>query len=128
MTSFARPDISYKPLEVDGTTVADGVELKSIDSSAESATSIANKLMDHLAIIQAYQDRIEAIDFLIENGRSLAGNPVYTTNDPSLQMSIAAIGGKDNSVDLALFEKAVDIVIQGYQDTALMSFTGVMRK
>lgn len=129
MEGFQRPDISYKPLEVenlDPTAIAQNVQSEA--SGSDEAEAIANRLMDHLAQIQAYRDRIDAIDYLINNARSLSGNLQYITTDTGLLTAIQSLGENIDYVDLKLFEKAVDIVIEGYKEMSLISLTGVAKK
>lgn len=126
---FQKPNISYRPLEVETLNIdaSSGTQLSSTLSQSQEDETIANKLMDHLALIQDYNNRIDAINYLIDNARTLSGNLIYTTDDTNLMASITALGGTGNSVDLKLFEKSVDLVIQGYKEMALISLTGVAK-
>jgi hypothetical protein len=129
MSIFDKPDISFKPLDVETLDVRSGAKdvLSSELTQADVDKAIVNKLIDHLSLIKAYNDRIDAIDYLIDNAKKLAGNLSYTTDNPSLIMSIESLGGNGNTIDFKLFEKAVDVVIQGYKEMALISLTGVAK-
>jgi hypothetical protein len=54
----------------------------------------------------------------------MAGNLRYSTQDPQILGAINDLGGDGGYVDMKLFEKAVDIVIEGYKQQALISLTG----
>jgi len=129
MSLFDKPDISFKPLDVETLDIRSGAGdvLSSELTQVDVDKAIVNKLIDHLSLIKAYNDRIDAIDYLIDNAKKLSGNLSYATDNPSLVMSIEALGGSGNTVDFKLFEKAVDVVIQGYKEMALISLTGVAK-
>jgi len=121
---FVKPNIQFTPLEVEVANINKST-YENTTSPVGDIDEIANKLMDHLALIQDYNNRIDSIDWLINNAKKMAGNLRYTTNDQGLLAAIADIGGDSNYVDLALFEKAVDTVIESYKHQALVSLTGV---
>jgi hypothetical protein len=119
--SFDRPNLKYTPHTVE----VGVVDKSSAKSDITSETDIlVDKLMHHLASIQEWRDRIEAFDYLIDNAKKLAGNLKFTTEDVDIIKAINGIGGTSNYVDMALFEKAIDLVIKQYQTMSLVSFVG----
>jgi hypothetical protein len=122
---FQRPDISYNPLRVEEAETVERVVSEDQSTPEFEAKVVAEKLIKHLSLIQQYNDRLNAIDYLIDNARSLSGNMKYITDDDKIIESIKKLGGKDNSVDLKLFEQAVDMVINEYKKISLISLSGV---
>jgi hypothetical protein len=98
---------------------------KSISAEDASILAVANKLMDHLRLIREYEERIKAIDYLIENADRLAGNHKYITKDPIMIAAVNDLGGTNDTIDFALFKKAVDIMHICFEQMALVSITGV---
>jgi hypothetical protein len=121
---FSKPNIKFTPLEVEVDNITKALGIQSATQESDEIDETANKLMDHLAIIQDYNNRIDSINWLIDNAKKLAGNLVYSTDDQNIINAINDLGGTGNSVDLRLFEKAVDQVIEGYKQQALISLTG----
>lgn len=120
-------NIKYKPLEIknDLTNIdSTSIELEKTSEQELIDESIANKLLDHLNLIQQFNDRIKAIDYLIDNAEKKAGNPIYYTSNEDLIRDIIKLGGKGNKIDFELFKKTVLIVINGYKQMALVSITG----
>ena len=121
--SFERVDIKYTPKDIglDQFLEKNGVEL------AQSETEVAMaKLLNHARIIKEWQDRIDAIKYLQDNAAKLAGNPIYITTESDVARAVEVFGGKDGTIDFAMFKKCVDVVIEGYKQMALVSITGVM--
>lgn len=125
---FTKPNIKYRPIEVEVENLVKDVQDYSTSNETENINAIAAKLMNHLAIIQSYNNRIEAIDWLINNAKSMSGNLKYSTNDESIIAAIRTIGGTDNFVDLSLFETAIDLVIESFDKMALISLTGAAKQ
>jgi len=89
---------------------------------------IASKLVRHLNMIQEYKDRIDAIDYMIGTAKEKAGNPEFSTENQKVKVAIQNMSGiKDlNVVDFELFEKSIDILLEAYEEQALVSVTGVL--
>lgn len=121
MTDYKRPAIEYTPLEI-------GNSLRGVDLTEEMSLDsdiVVDKLMAHLDTIKEFYDRLDAIDYLADNAAKLAGNTKYTTSDDSIIKGISTLGGYNNVVDFDLFKKAIDIVLEGYKQMALVQLTGV---
>jgi len=121
---FVKPNIQFTPLEVEVENFTKALGTESSSEEIDDINETANKLMDHLALIQDYNNKIDSIDWLINNAKKMAGNLRYTATDPALINAIRELGGDGNYVDLTLFEKAIDTVIEGYNQQALVSLTG----
>ncbi|MDY0198783.1 MAG: hypothetical protein RBR68_13315 [Tenuifilaceae bacterium] len=124
---FNLKDIIYKPARI----FNDNIEaLKKASASflseteKEEAGVIADKLLSHIKLIDKYVKQIEALDYLIDNAEKLAGNIIYETDDENLAKSIQAIGGSSNIVDFKLFKEATSIILQTYEDMAILALTG----
>jgi hypothetical protein len=125
--SFDIKNVIYKPLKIFNETV-DAIKkttgIEAAEADLAETNKVADRLLDHLKLIDQYNKQIEAIDYLIDNAARLAENNKYTTEDESIVKSIAALGGSTNSVDFILFKKAVDIMLQTYEDMAILALTG----
>ena len=121
---FVKPNISYKPIEVDVENIASAEKISQQLSISSDIDETANTLMDHLAIIQDFNNRIDSIEWLIDNAKKLAGNLKYVTTDQGIIKAIKDLGGDGNYVDIRLFELSIDMVIEGYKQQALISLTG----
>ncbi len=124
---FNLKDIIYKPARI----FNDNIEaLKKASASflseteKEEAGVIADKLLSHIKLIDKYVKQIEALDYLIDNAEKLAGNIIYETDDENLAKSIQAIGGSSNIIDFKLFKEATSIILQTYEDMAILALTG----
>jgi len=122
MAAFTGINLQYKPLPISNDQIK---MLTNAPTTEEEDVAITDKLMQHLNLIQAFNDRIDAINYLSANAATLAGNPTYTTNSERLISNIKDLGGNGNTVDFLIFQKAVDIVIEGYKAMAITSMTGV---
>jgi hypothetical protein len=124
---FNLKDIIYKPAKI----FNDNIEALKKASSAfiseaekDEADKIADKLIAHIKLIDKYTKQIEALDYLIDNAEKLAGNISYETDDENITRSIQAIGGANNIVDFKLFKEATSIMLQTYEDMAILALTG----
>jgi hypothetical protein len=126
MPSFDRPDIHYTNPEVKVEKLSQSLaEAGTSEDNAAEDEIIANKLMDHLLLIRQYNDRNDAIDFLVNNARDLSAGLSFTTNDPEIIAAIVDLGGEGNIVTFELYEKALDIMDATFKQMALASITGV---
>lgn len=103
-----------------------------VQQLAGSATQVDNdievvqRLLQHLELIEEFKDKVDAVDYLSKNAEQLAGNPVFETNDEDILNAIASLGHTGNEVDFALFKECTEIILEGYRQMAIVSFTGVM--
>ena len=115
--------ISFEPAYINKMRVTQGVELPD-DSGIEDAIAMAQKFTRHIAAVKEWKDRIESIEFLATNAEKLAGNPIYKTVDPDVKLAIAAFDGGEDEVDFQMFKEAVEVVINGYKQQALVGLAG----
>lgn len=126
MSSFDRPDLKHTNPEVRIEQLSKSLaEAATAGDNAVEDEIIANKLMDHLLMVRQYQDRNDAIDYLIDNTRNLADTLSFDTNDNEIITAIQNIGGSGKTVTYALYEQALDILDQTFKQMALASLTGV---
>jgi hypothetical protein len=81
--------------------------------------------MDHLLQIRQYNDRADAINYLIDNSRTLSDGISFETNDTEIVAAIQVLGGEGNIVTYDLYELALDLMDETFQQMALASMTGV---
>jgi hypothetical protein len=122
-SAFITQKLKRTPLEIDNVSVAK-IE-GSVPLEDKETLLVARKLMEHLKLIREYEERIKAIDYLIDNAVKLSGDLKYVTKDPSMIAAIKDLGGVNNTIDFDLFRKAIDIINTGYAQMALVSLTGV---
>jgi hypothetical protein len=126
MDQFDRLNLKYTPANIEnGATASQLNKANEFTDSDLINESIANKLLQHLSSVQDFRDRVAAIDYLLDGANKLAGNPQYITNREDLIKDISFIGSSGNIVDFDLFKKAVELVVKGYEDMALIGLTGV---
>lgn len=123
MFSFSKANIKHKPNKIGNDKIENDL-LTGSTQRIEADEVIVQKLLDHLNIINDYDERIKAIDYLLDNAEKLVNNLKYTTNDKSLIDDIKKMQGNGNIIDFELFKKAAYTVIQGYKEMALVSITG----
>lgn len=121
MDQFERFDISYKPTQIGVEIVTDSEAASTIETES---VAVAEKLLKHLQIIDEFKERLKAIDYLCDSAAKLAGNIKYKVPNDSLVADISAMNGSGDIVDFELFKRAVDVVIQSYEQQALVAITG----
>jgi len=122
MDDFNRIEIGFKPGKIDRKDV---VNNDASTKSIENSTVIATKLLDHLAIIKDFRDKIDAVDYLIENAEKLSGNIRFDVSEKDIQRAIKSIGYSGNYIDFNVFKEAVTLLVQAYGEVALIELTGV---
>jgi hypothetical protein len=119
MSSFTRPDIHYTNPEIKVEQLSKSLaQAATASSNAIEDEIIANKLMDHLLQIRQYND-------LIDNSRTLSDGISFETNDTEIVAAIQVLGGEGNIVTYDLYELALDLMDETFQQMALASMTGV---
>jgi hypothetical protein len=125
MSQFNRQSVDYRPKPI---TSADISLLKNpVSKSMESSVAIAKKFIKHLDAVKEYRDRIDAVNYLIDQAEQLAGNVRIDVKDESIQTAIKALGGSGKYIDFDLFKKAVEVMDTAYAELALIEFTGVRK-
>lgn len=115
--------ISFAPAFINRMKVVPGID-SPVDEGVEDAISIAQKFTRHIGAIKEWKERIESIEFLASNAAKMAGNPTYKTVDPDVKLAIEVFNGNEDEVDFRMFMEAVDIVIDGYKQQALVGLAG----
>jgi hypothetical protein len=127
MSEFLRHKIKYIPKEITGVDIS-AIEAQNGTSQEEDSLNddinIVKKLLDHLKLISDYRDKLDAVDFLINNAENLAGNLRYEVTDPSIASAVKELGGDGTYVDFDIFKIAVKEMIEFYDETALLQLTG----
>ena len=120
---FERIDIKRDPRKISNDeklNISDDENL-----SSYSDKEIIDKLSQHLQILKDYEDRLESIQWLLNNASNLSNSLKFETNDDSVKSAIISFGRQGNVVDFELFKEAIEIYIQGIKESTLMSLTGV---
>lgn len=97
------------------------------EAPIDEDTIIAQKLCDHLNMITDFKKRIESLDYLSEQSKKNFTDISYTTTDEYLVNAITTIGGADGTVDFALIQDVIDIMLEWYTVTAADSLTAAYR-
>lgn len=106
--------------------VSENTKLTS-EAPLDEEAILAQKLCDHLNMIMDFKDRIESIDYLSDQARKNFTEISYTTTDEYLVNAINTVGGKDGTVDFALMQEVIKIMLEWYNVTAADSLTAAHR-
>ena len=128
LNSTNRLNIQYTPNQVGVENIVAGLNT-SIQSTStgydyNNDTAIADKLIDHLNCIKDYHNRLDALDYLIDQANQMAGNLTYEVGNDKVLQAMQELGHDTNMLDFKIFSQAVDIVIDSYGTMATMSLTG----
>ena len=116
--------IKFKPREIGNMVVLPGSQ-SSINKIADAETlAVAAKLSRHLAMIDEYNDRLDATNFLIDNAAKLTGNPKFKVNDTEVAQAVGRLGGQD-TVDFDFFKDCIDIMISEWKKIVVYSITDI---
>lgn len=119
--SFDRIDLEYIPKDI---VTSKDERVSSVDVAASETRAVMEKLLAHAKSIKEWQDRIDGIKYLQDNAAKLAGNPVYIATDNETCRAVEVLGGKNGTIDFEMFKKCVDMVLEGYNQMALVALTG----
>jgi hypothetical protein len=123
--SFDRKDIKYIPNKILNEEISDDSPQNiSTDMIKKESEAVADRLLEHIGIINSYYDRLDSIDYLTKNAEILAKNPTYCTEKQEIIDAITAFGGTGKCVDFELFKKCVDMIIENYTNMVAISLTG----
>jgi hypothetical protein len=114
--------ISYTPAHINRVNVDDKPSVSS--KSITESIALAQKFVRHIGAIKEWQERIASIEHLAENAKKLSGSISYKSVDQDVISAIKYFGDNDDEVDLDLFIRCVDIVIDGYKQQALVGLAG----
>ncbi|MDD2231043.1 MAG: hypothetical protein PHY48_16770 [Candidatus Cloacimonetes bacterium] len=119
--SFDRTNLAYKPKDIgiEGDVVATSVEKSTIETEAAM-----DKLLMHARVVKEWRDRIDAIQYLQDNAAKLAGNPTFIATEQDIARAVEVMGGKNGTIDFALFQTCTENVLEGYRQMALVAITG----
>lgn len=103
------------------------IDYSNLSESAKDDLDTVETLLKHLNMIKELQDQMDAIDYLSDNAEKMAENPVYETNDEKVMTAILDLGASGNEVNFELFKYAIEVVLEGYRQMAVISMSGVMK-
>lgn len=117
--------IKWNPNEILSSEVAGNLVQEPVQDL--ESQQIAQTLCDHLNTIMDYQDRLASLNYLADTARSNFDDLVYTTSEEQLVNAIIQLGGKDGTVDFALIQKVINLMLEWYTVTAADSLTAKYR-
>lgn len=120
---FERIDLNYVPKDIG---IEEFLEANSVELASSETEASIDKLLQHAKIIKDWRDRIDSIRYLQDKAATLAGNPVFITTEQDIARAVEALGGKNGTIDFAMFKQSIDIVLEGYRQMALVAITGAM--
>jgi hypothetical protein len=121
--SFERINLEYLPKDIGLEAFLEANNVEAAKSESEAAMA---KLLMHARIIKEWNDRIDAIKYLQDNAAKLAENPVYIATEQDIVRAVEVFGGRNGTIDFAMFQKCIDTVLEGYKQMALVAITGAM--
>jgi len=127
MSIFERKDISYKPAKIQNDNISETDSqgsLVSKDIVEKESIKVAERIVDHLKVIEEYNKRLETVDYLITNADKLVDELSYSTDRDDIIQAIKAYGGTGNTVTFSMFKQAVDDIIENYVNMTLVSLSG----
>lgn len=126
--TFSRQDIKYKPKEIlneKTNSLYSSTSRVSSDIVQEESLKVADRLIEHLSLIKEYQERLNTIDYLSDNASNLAQGLSYSTDDEDIKSAIIAYGETGNVVTFAMFKKAINDIIENYNNVVITSLAGI---
>ena len=125
MSVLDKNDIEYTPKKIYNDNIIDNSS-SSVSSNEVQLESekVVQRLLDHVATINEYNDRLDSIDYLINNANTLAGNLIYTTTDQTILDAIATIDTVKNYVDFELFKKCIELILNNYDSMTVDALVG----
>jgi hypothetical protein len=111
----------WKPANILNDDVSGNVVEQSVNDIQDQ--TIAQALCDHLNLIADFNDRLDSLNYLSDQAKSNFKDISYTTAEESLVNSITVLGGKDGTVDFALIQDCVNLMLEWYTVTAADSLT-----
>jgi hypothetical protein len=130
MKAFARKTLEYTPKKVINETLTDEnsdiyTTIKSSDIVKEESIKVANRLLEHLKVIDEYNKRLDTIDYLINNAESLIQKELsYSTEDEDILEAIRSYGGTNNIVTFDMFKQSVDDILESYENMVITTLAG----
>jgi len=125
MSEVSKRKIKYKPREI--VKISPEYVSSSYVTPEEISSdtiALANKLARHLNTIKDYQNKLEAVNFLIDNADKLAKNLTFEADSPEIEAILKRKTG-GTVMDFTVFKSAVDDTIKEWKRLALLSITGV---
>jgi hypothetical protein len=117
----------WKPNEILLDDISGSTSQPLDEAPIDEDTIIAQKLCDHLNMITDFKKRIESIDYLSEQAKKNFTDISYSTTDEYLVNAITSVGGIDGTVDFALIQHVIDLMLEWYNMTAADSLTAAYR-
>lgn len=131
MKAFTRKSLEYTPKKVINDTITEENSdiyktIASVDMVKEESTKVVDRLLEHLAVIEEYNKRLETIDYLANNAEALIKKELsYSTTDEDILTAIASYGVNSNNVNFNLFKKAVEDILESYENMVVTTLAGV---